>query len=165
MHNIEYIIIDERDLDLIADLWWKLRLHHKAHAPEYFIEQYEKMPWNFRKQMLLDKAKNGAIRIDLAQDKDTNTLIGYCVSSVSDKKVGEIESIYVEETYRKLSIGAALMEKALSWLENQKADRIILSVGAGNEAVFGFYRRCGFYPRTTILEKIGTRGTDFPVRS
>jgi ribosomal protein S18 acetylase RimI-like enzyme len=154
-HNIEYIETDERDLDLIADLWWKLRQHHKMRAPEYFAGQFEKMPWNLRKKLLLDKTGNGgAIRIDLAQDENSKVLVGYCVSSVTEKKQGEIESIYVEEEYRKNGIGEAFMQKALRWLKSQAVARIIIGVGAGNEEVLSFYRRYGFCPRTTILEQV-----------
>jgi diamine N-acetyltransferase len=155
--KITYLQTDEKDLDLIGPLWWKLRLHHKVRAPEYFASQFEQMPWDFRKQLLLDKAKTGAIHVDMAQDKDTKTLIGYCVSSVTDKKVGEIESIYVEEEYRKLGIGDAFMKKALSWLENRQANRIIIVVATGNEEVFGFYSRYNFYPRVSILEQVDNK--------
>ncbi len=78
---------------------------------------FAKMTWEIRKKELLEKSRNGAIRVDLARDKNTGVLVGYCVSTVSEKRQGEIESIYIEEDYRRSGIGDNLMKKALSWMD------------------------------------------------
>jgi ribosomal protein S18 acetylase RimI-like enzyme len=154
MVKVVYTEISEKDLDMISPLWKKLRQHHIDRSSPYFAGQLEKMTFKLRKKILLEKAGNGAIYIDLARDKSGNTVTGYCVTTVNDKKVGEIESIYVEEKYRRHGIGDNLMKRALLWLEGHGATRIILGVAAGNEEVFPFYRRYGFYPRATILEQV-----------
>jgi diamine N-acetyltransferase len=48
------------------------------------------------------------------------------------------------------------MKKALKWMDDLAVTGRIIGVGAGNEEVFPFYARYGFYPGVTILRSIGT---------
>ena len=79
---------------------------------------------------------------------------GYCVSSLDSEKTGEIESIFVDATYRRTGIGGSLMENALSWMNQEGAVAKIVEVAAGNEKAFGFYGRYGFLPRKTVLKQV-----------
>lgn len=45
------------------------------------------------------------------------------------------------------------MERAVSWLEANGAQKIKLGVVYGNDEVLNFYERHGFYPRTYVLYK------------
>jgi ribosomal protein S18 acetylase RimI-like enzyme len=104
---------------------------------------------------LKERYDNDSIHITLALDGEK--LIGYCISIASDflgEKRGEIYSIYVEPEYRGGIIGDNLMERALKWINGRGARRIVLAVGAGNEAVFAFYARFNFYPRITVLQQV-----------
>ena len=103
---------------------------------------------------MLEKSKNGVIRIDLARDINRGELIGYCVSTVSEERQGEIDSIYIEPDYRQSGIADNLMKGALKWMDECSVTKRILHVSVGNEDVFGFYTRYNFYPRTTILEQV-----------
>jgi diamine N-acetyltransferase len=157
MAKIEYKETNEKGLDLIAPLWRKLRDHHKARALEVFSEHYEKMTFDLRKKQLLEKSRDGAIRIDLARDRNTGALIGYCVSTISEKGQGEIDSIYIEEGYRRCGIGDNLMKKALKWMEEHSVKGKMLEVASGNEEVFTFYSQYDFYPRSIILRQVETK--------
>ena len=137
-------------LDAVAGLWLKLRQHHKERSP-YFKEDMDSMKWEERKQGLLDKSGDRTMLVETARDGDK--LVGYCVSSISGKKEGEIESIYVEKEYRKQHIGGHFMKSALAWMDKYCISRRIIGVAAGNEEVFGFYRKFGFYPRVTVLRQ------------
>ena len=75
------------------------------------------------------------------------------MSSLSEDKEGEIESIFVKEGCRKEGIGSVLMTPALTWLDLNGSVRKRVAVGEGNEAVFGFYGKFGFSPRMTVLEQ------------
>ncbi|MFA5308119.1 MAG: GNAT family N-acetyltransferase [Dehalococcoidales bacterium] len=149
--NITYIRTDEKDLELIAPLWRKLVQHHKERSPEVFKERFDNITFADRKCQLLAKSEGGAMLIDLAKDKATGELVGYCVSVISGNKEGEIESIYVAKEYRGGGIGDGLMKKALAWMDAGEVSRRVIAVAAGNEEVFSFYRRYGFYPRVSIL--------------
>jgi ribosomal protein S18 acetylase RimI-like enzyme len=163
--NIIYTETDARDLDLIGPLWRKLIKHHKERALKVFSRHYDRINFDVRKKQLLEKSGNGAILIDLARDGNTGALIGYCVSTVSEKKQGEIESIYIEAGYRRNSIGDNLMKRALKWLDARSVTKKIIGVAAGNEGVFAFYRRYNFYPRVSILEQVDTKEADSSLRS
>ena len=155
MAEIEYTYTDEQGLDLVATLWQKLLEYHKS-LSQHFTSHFDKMTFDLRKNGLLEKYRAGTIRIDLAREVDTGELVGYCISTVSGDRQGEIESIYVEADYRGSGIGDNLMKRALRWMDEYPVTRKVLGVGAGNEDVFAFYSRYSFYPRTTILEQIET---------
>ena len=146
--EITYKKYGAENLDTIAELWQKLRLLHQERST-YFKEYFSTFTWEDRKKDLLDRAKNGAVLIETAIVNDK--LIGYCVSSVNDKKAGEIESIYIEKEYRGRHIGNHFMKTALSWLDSLGVKRKIIGVAVGNEQAFRFYRKYGFYPRVTVL--------------
>jgi ribosomal protein S18 acetylase RimI-like enzyme len=105
------------------------------------------MKWEIRKRDLLKK--NGMIHVDIARENDK--IIGYCVSTINAEMAGEIDSIYIEKERRRFGIGSVLMKNALKWMDTHKVKRRVISVAAGNEEVFSFYERYGFYPRATIL--------------
>jgi diamine N-acetyltransferase len=110
-----------------------------------------RMTWETRKAVLLEKAKTGVVRVELARDKDT--LVGYCVSSIDANRQGEIESIYIENEFRKIGIGDHFMKPALKWMDDHGSERKIIGVAVGNEQAFGFYEKYGFYPRVTVLRQ------------
>ena len=150
MMKIEYAATDQRDLDLIGHLWKKLYEHHRVRSPNN-AKHFVNMTFDIRKKGLLEKARKGALRLDIARDIMTDKIIGYCVSSVTEDKQGEIESIFIEKDYRKHGIGDNLMKRALGWMDGLSADKRIIGVAVGNEEAFGFYARYNFYPRVTIL--------------
>jgi len=139
-------------MDLIKTLWEKLNELHEE-LSQHNVAHFHGMTFKRRKDDLLKKSAGGALRIDLARDTETKELIGYCVTTINAENHGEIESIYIEPDYRRSGIGDTLMKKALKWLEENSVTRKIVGIAAGNEKVFEFYSRYGFYPRATILEQ------------
>lgn len=156
MNKIEYIEIDKKDLDIVRLLWGKLKEHHKIRS-RYFQKHFDRMTWKKRKSELLNKCRKGAMFIHLAKDSQTGVLIGYCISTINEKKQGEIDSIFIEEGYRRQAIGDNFMKRAVEWMERQSITRRVIAVVAGNEETFGFYSKYQFYPRVTILEQVKTK--------
>ncbi len=152
MVQTEYITTDENDLEKIRHLWVQLNEHHRERA-SHFRSHYEQMTFDDRKKFFETIAFTGLLRLDIARDPITYRLIGYCVSSVSPEKNGELESIFVEPDYRSHHIGTTLITRALAWMDAQGVRRKRVSVGNGNEDAWAFYRKFGFYPRMTILEQ------------
>lgn len=116
--NLIYIEVDSKEIDIIEPLWIKLRAYHhelSKHFPDRYIESKFKM----RKKELLDKSINSHLKIDIVKYRDTEETIGYCISSISDKKNGEVDSIYIEEEYRSIGIGAHLIKRALNWMDEK----------------------------------------------
>lgn len=151
--NIEYIEADQRGLDLIGPLWEKLNEYHRERSP-YHKGHFAGMTFEMRKRRLLEKSAGGAMRIDITRDRETNKYVGYCVSTISEGRQGEIDSIFIESEYRGRGIGDTLMKKALGWMDGLSIIRRMVEVASGNEEVFAFYRRYGFYPRSTILRTV-----------
>jgi len=152
MLTIEYYATDIRDIELIRPLWVQLNEYHHNHA-KTFQDHYEQMTFDERKSYFENVASIGSLRIDLAIDQATERYIGYCITSLSQENMGEIESIFIEEGYRSQGIGSVLVSRAFTWLNANGSARNRVSVADGNEAAFEFYRKFGFYPRITVLEQ------------
>lgn len=156
MPEIQYTETDRQGLDLIKPLWQQLVEHHKARSP-IFYNDYAKMTFATRKKQLLEKSRGNTIRIDLARDENLGEFVGYCVSTISEERQGEIDSIYIKPNYRRFGIADNLMKRALHWMDEQLITKRILVVGAGNEEVLGFYSKYGFHPRNIVLEQAHTK--------
>jgi ribosomal protein S18 acetylase RimI-like enzyme len=152
MHAVAYRTTGIDEIDLICPLWEQLNEYHHSRA-SHFRKHYERMTFGDRKSHFRDIALRGNLRLDLAADPATGRYVGYCVSSLSAEKTGEVESLFVEEAYRSAGVGTAPAARGLAWMESRGAVRKRVSVGNGNEDVWAFYRKLGFFPRMTILEQ------------
>lgn len=138
-------------LDAIQGLWEKLNAHHAGVSP-HFTGRFERLTFAKRKALLLEKAVGGAVRVFMAKDGENPA--GYCVAAMLDKERGEIESIFVDPSFRSRGFGEALMRAALRWLDARGAKEKSVGVIYGNEAAHPFYRRFGFLPLRTVLRQI-----------
>lgn len=154
--EIKYITGTESLLDEVKVMWEALNQYMEKHST-YFGDHFRAMTFQKRKIDLLKKATRGKIRVDVAVDKTTDQGVGYLVSSINWEKTGEIDSIFVYESYRGMGIGDALMQKALAWIDQHGATNKVVEVTVGNEQVFRFYCRYGFLPRKTLLEQLKCR--------
>lgn len=136
-------------LDDIQPLWEKLNQHHKEISP-HFSYEFQEYGFSRRKARLLQKYGNGQLRIDVTQSRARN--IAYLISAVTEKGVGEIESIFVENEFRGQAIGDELMHRALAWLDEQNVHTKVIEVAVGNERAYAFYARFGFSPRVVTLK-------------
>lgn len=150
--NINYIEVNISQIGIIKPLWNKLRDHHHD-LSTHFPERYKMTKFEDRKEELLKKSGNGILRIDIAKDEDKNEYIGYCISSISEDNVGEIDSIFLDENYRSSGIGNELMNRAIDWMDKKgvKSKKIVVAVG--NEELLTFYKKFDFLPRHIILEQ------------
>jgi ribosomal protein S18 acetylase RimI-like enzyme len=157
MSSIEYRRTDIREIDCIRPLW-RLLNEYMSTQTTNFTRHFEQMTFEKRKAYFEQVASAGSLRIDLAFDaRDRDWYVGYCVSSLSKEKTGEItgeiESIFVDNVYRSQGIGSALATRALGWLDENGSTRNRVSVSKGNESVWNFYKKFKFYPRMTVLEQ------------
>jgi ribosomal protein S18 acetylase RimI-like enzyme len=143
---IEYVEKGADSLDLIRPLWEGLNAHHLVRSPN-FRGHYEQMTFEARKKDLLKKE-----RLQIILAVRGGSPVGYCVCTISAEGDGEIDSIYVEDGYRRSGIGEELMTRAIAWLDAGGAKKKIVAVAAGNEAAIPFYESFGFVPRMTVLQ-------------
>lgn len=147
---VDISITQTTDINEIKELWQGLTKLH-AQKSVYFSDEFANINFEKRMEQLGAKVGDGEIKIMLLKDNEKK--IGYCVSSYFNGE-GEIDSIYVDENYRGYHLGEKLMESALNWISEKEPKLIKLNVAHGNEEVFSFYEKFGFYPRTyTLLKK------------
>ena len=99
MANINYIATDGKDLELIAPLREKTRQYHVERSTFFKKRITEISVQDTNKQLLTQST--GGILLDLANDSDTEQLIGYCLTGINNIGHGEILSIYLEPEYRR----------------------------------------------------------------
>ncbi len=151
MGSIDYERIDNKNINLIKELWEALRDHHKNQT-ECFKQRFENLTFETRKKALLEKAEHGKLIIDVAR-MNKGKIIGYCVSSIDEKLNGEIDSILVDEQYRGMKVGEELMARALKWFDENKVETRRIVVAQGNERAFKFYEKFGFYHLFSTLQQ------------
>lgn len=100
---------------------------------------------------LLAKTSDGKLYIQLVYASNHQDPIGFCITSLSRDSIGEVEALYVLEKYQGNNLGTKLMQKSLQWLEVNNVSEQKLIVAVGNEQVFSFYRKFGFYSSYTTL--------------
>lgn len=152
MENLIFVETGAEGLDLIHPLWEKLNKHHLNQKSD-FMEHYENFTFAERKEVLLKKASNGAMLVCLAEDEESGTLLGYIVTTISSKNEGEIDSVYVEEEYRLMGIGDALMQRSIRWMDVKDVKTKKVAVAAANQEAISFYERYGFRRRSVTLEQ------------
>ena len=145
-----YVHGSHEHLDLIRSLWEELNTHH-AVVSTSFSQDFQANTFEQRKDKLHKRYAGGQLRVDLAQA--AGQPVGYLISGLSADGVGEIESIYIQAAYRSQAIGENLMQRALDWLDAEGAYTKVIEVAVGNERVYNFYARFGFYPRVTTLQQ------------
>ncbi len=138
-------------MDQTGPMWEKLNQIHIQKAL-HFQQFFAQKSFEDRKKELLDKTKKGELSVILAQNQ-VGQPIGYCISSVVGP-TGEIESIFVDPDFRADGLGRQLAERSLEWLDARHPARTILTVACGNEEVFPFYEKLGFYPRIVELQRM-----------
>jgi ribosomal protein S18 acetylase RimI-like enzyme len=141
------------NLDLIKPLWEKLNQVH-FNLSHHFRNRFQEMTWDKRKRTLLQKSKN--ILFEYVIEKNDNRIIGYCISTIEkeDNTVGEIDSIYIDESYRKSGLGKQLVDRAIVWLNANNIETQKLLVAVGNEQVLDFYKQFDFFPLHIVLQRI-----------
>ena len=68
-------------------------------------------------------------------------------------KVADLEHLVVDEKYRSQGIGKKLMDAFTSWAKAEGIDKVSVNVFTDNEKGIKFYKREGFVPFESILEK------------
>ena len=146
MMNYSIKSLDINEIDLIQPLWEQLNLLH-SDVSLNFKHRFDNMNWEKRKAKLMDKSAE--IMIDVVVDGE-NRAIGYCISTIdkTNPKVGEIDSIYIDESHRESGLGKQLINNAIDWLIEKGTTEQNLLVGVGNEKVLDFYKQFDFFPGT-----------------
>lgn len=149
MDNFEFVNGGTELLYLVEPLWKKLNKQHEK-VSTCFQHRFRNMSFETRKNKFVSKSTR-AVNIDLI--KKNELYIGYCVSTINEDEIGEIDSLFIDEKYRKWGLGDKLMTNGLKWLNSNNVKTKIISVAEGNEEVLEFYKKYNFYKRSIILQQ------------
>jgi diamine N-acetyltransferase len=103
---------------------------------------------------LLAKINDGKLHIQLVYTSNHQEPIGFCITSLSSDRIGEVEALYVLDEYQGNNLGTKLLQTSLQWLEENNALEQKLIVAAGNEQVFSFYQKFSFHTGYTTLFRV-----------
>lgn len=149
LSSIIFIEGSQELAERIEPLWIKLNdIHIKKSI--YFSDKFNRFTFEHRKNGIFSKDEK--VLCILVMDSESNKDIGYVIASIDNHRVGEIDSLYIENKYRGENIGGELINKSTEWLKENNAKQIKIGVAVGNEDVMKLYERHNFYPKVTILE-------------
>ena len=149
--ELELAEIPVGEIDRIQPLWEQLNAMHLA-SSTHFQERCRTLTFAVRMAPVLEKARQGRVRIDVLRDVVADRLVGYCLSTAEGAS-GAVDSIFIEEAYRGGGQGDRLLGRALEWLAAIGAGDISIAVVHGHDAVLPFYARHGFYPAMHLLRR------------
>ncbi len=152
MNEIEYLTIPEHQCARIKPLWTALRTHIKTKNSR-FSKHMQIQSFEERMDEIRNRSEMGDIRIEIARDSARGTDIGYCIASISGDNSGELDSLFITDSYQKRGIGIELGIHAINWMNCHGVEKKRIWVTYGNEEVLGFYEHLGFFPRYYILEE------------
>ncbi|MBN1166952.1 MAG: GNAT family N-acetyltransferase [Methanospirillaceae archaeon] len=82
--------------------------------------------------------------MEIARGTVRGTDIGYCIASISADNTGELDSLFVIDSYRQKGIGSELGSHALYRLNYRGVEKKRALVTYENEEVLNFYEGLGF---------------------
>ena len=103
---------------------------------------------------LVAKTSDGKVHIQLVYTQAKDNPIGFCITSLSSNRIGEVEALYILDEYQGNNLGTTLLQRSLQWMEAHNVLEQKLTVAAGNEQVFSFYQKFRFYPGYTTLFRV-----------
>ena len=103
---------------------------------------------------LLAKTQDGKLYIQLVFLDGREEPIGFCITSMIQELLGEIEALFIIDRYQGNKLGGKLLQNALEWMEKEGAIEQKLVVAVGNEKVFNFYAKYGLFPAYSTLFRV-----------
>lgn len=146
---VKYIYGKIELLSQIKPLWEELNRQH-IEKTNYFENYFESLVFEKRVDFLNHCSD---VRIVLVKDDSFDTSIGYSISSIKEE-IGSVDSVYVEESYRRRGIGKTLFQDSMAWMDHKNIIRRKLDVVKGNDESLLFYEHFGFKVKYYGLERV-----------
>ena len=135
---MEIIRINNKQVDLVADLFDKYRVFYKKESD---IES--------GRQFIQARLDNNESVILVALDTDKSTPVGFTqlyptYSSVRVLKNWILNDLYVDKEYRKQGIGEKLIQTAMNFAKENNSKFVQLSTAVDNYTAQSLYEQIGF---------------------
>jgi diamine N-acetyltransferase len=132
--------IEADSIDIIEPMWVLLNEMHKAFDKKIGLP-VRTTTWPERRKQLID---NSGFKVKIELLYENSELIGYCYSTISEKGLGEVESLFIEAPFRSKGNGKLLIESALSFFDENKSEGIKIWIHPANTRAISFYWQFGF---------------------
>jgi len=137
----------EEDLSSIVRLGKKLADFH--HQIDKYYSPSKKIEKSLRKYLL---GRFGKKNFKILIAKEKGKIIGFFTGSiertrglVAPKKIGNIETAYILEKYRREGIGKRMFDKLIEWFKENKIQHIRLRVDSRNKIGLSAWKKFGFF--------------------
>ncbi len=149
---------EEKDIEGINKLLYQVHKVHSDGRPDIFKEGKKKYTSEELEELIGNDEKPVFVATD---EKDCITGYVFCIyqktegiESLVDRKVLFIDDFCVDSNARGQNIGGQLYSFIEEEAKKNKCKAITLNVWNFNEGAIGFYKRLGFDPLKTVMEKI-----------
>ncbi len=148
-------IVETQEADVIAPLSRPVQTDHHERRPDWFKPYDAEMAASEVRKILAQSGARGLV----AYVDDTPA--GYAILTTRERhesgcrhadRTLEIDQMSVEREFRRTGVGSALIDRARQIAEDEKYDRIRLTVWSNNPDAKAFYASQDFQPRTETLE-------------
>jgi len=136
------------DITSIIELNKALVDFHTKFHPHYY--KPSKKTQRGIKKYLLKILRKKNFRILVA--KDNGEVIGYFIGAIEKskpwvvpKKIGRIFDAFIDERYRRKSIGRKMFKELIKWFRANKIRNILLSVDTKNKIGIAAWKKYGFF--------------------
>jgi diamine N-acetyltransferase len=133
---------------------WELFINDQAQNAGEMSIGVEEYIRGLRDGGLLQKTQGGEIYVQLVYVDSEDEPIAFCITSLTRERVGEVETLFVVNPHQGNKLGGQLFQNALVWMEKKGAIEQRLVVAVGNERVFDFYAKYGFFPGYSTLFRV-----------
>ena len=130
-------------LPAVESLWKELCKHHFNLERRFLASA----PLDFESRLRILKYKGKSHLVELVRTTGNSNFIGYCVSTIDNSLVGEIDSLYIGRNYRRYGIGKELIKRALCWMDEHQVSTKRVCVLAANKTAIDLYEKFGFTVR------------------
>lgn len=134
-----------------CDHLWELFISNQIQNAGEMSDGIEEYLSSLRNGGLAEKTQAGKLHVQLVFVPQNPQAIAFCITSLTKKRIGEVETLFVIDRYQGNKLGGKLFQNALNWMEQENAVEQRLVVATGNESVFAFYGKYGFFPGYTTL--------------
>jgi len=149
---------NENDIQAVLDLLSQVLEIHAVIRPDLFISGTRKYTGDELREIIRDENRP----IFVAADAEGKVL-GYCFcilqetdhsNNLRDSRTLFIDDICVDENSRHQHVGRMLSDYVTDYAREKGCYDITLNVWEGNDQAMAFYRKMGFTPRKTVMEKL-----------
>ena len=148
---------EANDIPAILDLLSQVLEVHAVIRPDLFVSGTRKYTGEELQEILKDENR------PIFVAEENGKVLGYCFcvlqqvehsNNLRDSISMYIDDLCVDEHCRGKKIGKALNDFVTEYAREQGCYDITLNVWEGNDQAMAFYRKMGFAPRKTVMEKI-----------